>query len=132
MLTLTNDGFYEFRIAIEPVPKARARSTRFGRHYTPQRTKNYETTLRQLFRVYWGSRPILLGPLDVSILFYIERPKTVKRQFPSVRGDIDNFLKSVLDAMNGTVLKDDGQIVRLLGEKLYSDRSAIVIRISTL
>ena len=41
----------------------------------------------------------------------VEQPK--KR----LRGDIDNYAKSVLDALNGVAYKDDKQIVRLDLEK---------------
>ena len=39
---------------------------------------------------------------------------------PSVKPDIDNYAKLVIDAMNGKVFYDDGQITTLIVKKRWS------------
>jgi crossover junction endodeoxyribonuclease RusA len=36
----------------------------------------------------------------------------------SLRGDIDNYVKSILDALNGVAWEDDKQIIELTVKKL--------------
>lgn len=35
-----------------------------------------------------------------------------------LRGDLDNYVKTVLDALNGVAWKDDSQVVRITGIKV--------------
>lgn len=64
----------------------------------------------------------------VEIFVYIDRPKTVKRPLPTAKGvgDIDKFLRAVLDSLTYDeeknpvgLYKDDAQVVRAIGTKLY-------------
>lgn len=59
------------------------------------------------------------APLHVTVEFIVPRGTSVTRAFPTVRGDLDNLLKSVLDAGNGVIWKDDAQIISLKASKLY-------------
>ena len=108
---------------IDPVPKARARITKFGA-YTPKKTKDFEKYIRQntICRKFDG-------PLAIDIVFYIKRPKTVIREYPCVKPDIDNLFKAVTDALNGMAYNDDSQIVKVTTEKAYADKGKIVVKI---
>jgi Holliday junction resolvase RusA-like endonuclease len=46
---------------------------------------------------------------------------------PTSRPDTDNYIKSVQDALNGIVWKDDSQVVALIADKWYSDKPRIEI-----
>jgi Holliday junction resolvase RusA-like endonuclease len=48
---------------------------------------------------------------------------------PDVRPDIDNYEKTVLDALNGVIWSDDGRVVALSSEKYYSCRPRIEVDI---
>jgi len=61
----------------------------------------------------------LSGQLSVHLEFYCKRPKTTKRDTP--RGDIDNYMKGILDSANGILWGDDDQIVKCSGKKVYED-----------
>jgi crossover junction endodeoxyribonuclease RusA len=90
---------HRFVVEGNPVPKARARSGK-GHHYTPARTRAYETKVRISAR----HLPCLDGPVKVRCLFYRE---------DAVPCDLDNLVKSVLDGINGHAFADDRQIVWL-------------------
>jgi Holliday junction resolvase RusA-like endonuclease len=67
-----------------------------------------------------GLEAPLEGALGVSIDFAATRPKTTKLLCP--KGDIDNFLKSALDAFNGLLWEDDHCIVHIEGAKRWAPR----------
>ena len=111
---------------IQAQPKARPRFTKKGHVYTPKTTKQFEMDIQFLTGKYLrdccgGLELPMIGPVNVSIHFYIKRPKTVKREYPCVKPDLDNLAKSVLDAVNGFVFKDDAQICDLKLRKEYVD-----------
>jgi len=73
--------------------------------------------------------------VEVSIIFYLPRPKTVQdRIFPTVFPDIDKLSRSVLDSLSGVVYTDDARVIRLTAQKLYADDrgAGAVIRVNTL
>lgn len=95
----------EFVVDGEPVPKMRPRLTRGGRAYTPQRTRDYEYKVgdlaRQAIRIAeWDATP---GKYALSVTVY--RNKRI--------GDLDNFIKSIADGMNGIVWPDDRMVVAI-------------------
>lgn len=72
-------------------------------------------------------------PLKVDVQFYLSRPQKPANPYPV--GDVDNYCKSILDAItkNGTYWKDDAQVVHLTAAKLYTvDEPATQVTISTL
>ncbi len=119
---------------IKPVAKARARINRKGWAWTPKKTKDAENELRRRFAetLRFGNRPISQGPIAVSIECHTTRPKKSKREYPTVRPDIDNLVKLITDAGNGLLYLDDSQIVILNAKKLYGPQDKIVIEITEL
>jgi Holliday junction resolvase RusA-like endonuclease len=54
--------------------------------------------------------------------FNIPRPKTVKRLHVTVKPDVDNLAKSILDALvQGGVIHDDNLVTDLVTLKRYAD-----------
>ena len=132
MLTFKVDGV--------PVPKGRARYVRRGNHistYTPEKTRTYETLIKDAARQAMG----VSEPLDtpVSLYLYIRVPiptsATKKRlqaiadgsEKPTKKPDASNVLKSVEDGMNGVVYKDDSQIVNIHVTKVFSSEPGVDI-----
>jgi Holliday junction resolvase RusA-like endonuclease len=78
------------------------------------------------------------NPVAVVIIFKYRIPKswTKKKKLDppqhTSKPDIDNLIKSVMDAMNGIVYKDDGQVVSVYGVKMYGDNDEVVIKLSEL
>ena len=67
------------------------------------------------------------GPLRLHVLFLLPRPdrlvwktKPMPRVWAPGRPDVDNFVKAVMDALNGTLWADYIQVVELHSMKMYA------------
>lgn len=85
--------------------------------YTTQKTANEEAIIRQFgtnTREELGWAEPYAGPIRLSACFLIAKPK---RWYPGMEpassyyGDIDNLLKTLKDGLNGTLYRDDGQVI---------------------
>jgi crossover junction endodeoxyribonuclease RusA len=108
---------HSFRIDLPPQVKQRPRMTRRGRVYTPAKTLNYELGVAQFY-----DGPLFDGPVAIHLMFGknhtdVTVVQTIK---PTVylRGDLDNYVKSVADGLNGVAYSDDRQIVRIHATRL--------------
>lgn len=87
--------------------------------YTPKATHSFEKSLKQYF-ITQNCRK-LTGSLEVRIQVYFGvKNKKLWGELKDTRPDIDNYVKSCLDGLNGLAWDDDGQIVRVIAEKYYS------------
>jgi Holliday junction resolvase RusA-like endonuclease len=77
---------------------------------------------------------LLDEPLELSVIFYLPRPKSVFREFPAVMPDVDKLLRAVFDSLSGVIYLDDSRIIRATAQKLYADDRGpgAVIRVNTL
>lgn len=119
----------KFVFKIEPYPKRTAQFTMrggFGRAIKNKKTADFESNLKQMCANQYKSAA-LTGPLAVKVAFYLTKPKSVKREYPAVKPDVDNLLKSTFDAMNGLLWKDDCQIVSLEASKRYSSGEGFIV-----
>jgi Holliday junction resolvase RusA-like endonuclease len=129
-----------FKVDGVPVPKGRARYVKRGNFvqaYTPEKTRTYETLIKDAARQAMGVSEPLETP--VSLYLYIRVPipasATKKRlqaiasgdEKPTKKPDASNVLKSVEDGMNGVVYKDDSQIVNIHVTKVYSSEPGVDI-----
>ncbi len=110
-----------------PVPKGRPRVTRHGT-YTPKSTQIFESAIRAAW-LKCGEKPFEDGEaLDVMVNAYFPIPSgTPKSKRGKLyltpylkRGDIDNIIKAVLDALNGYAYKDDSAVYSVYGSKIYT------------
>lgn len=66
----------------------------------------------------------LLGPLKITVTFYLERPKSTVRDYPNNAPDVDKLLRGVFDSLQiAEVIMNDGQIVDVDAVKLWADES---------
>ena len=128
----------EFTVPTAPVAKARARSTRSGHHYTPQKTVDFESMVAWHARAAMAGKPLYEGALIVTLYYGIPIPKSLEPRikrgeivYPTSRPDMDNYEKSVLDGMNGVVYKDDSQIVATFHKKRYTRNPRVVISVDS-
>lgn len=73
---------------------------------------------------------LLDGPVRVRLVFVFERGKTVRRDMPSVRPDIDKLARAVLDALTGHAFADDSQVCDLSAVKEYGATAGVRVEVS--
>lgn len=123
MVSVANEGRgFSFSVPGTPVPLERPRVTRTGA-YLPERSRDY----RERIRWAWAqaSRPSLGGAsVSLQALFFFAHPpshfgrtgrlrKPWSCTFTPPRGDTDNLLKAVLDALEGCAFDNDSQVTDL-------------------
>ena len=113
----------QFSVNVTPVPQSRPRVTR--KHvYEAPRCAAYKSRLRAEAVAAMKGQP----PLNdlVCVFINIRRNKKIdSRSF----GDIDNHIKSILDACNGVCYTDDSQIFKVIAVKIQSKQEGVDIAI---
>jgi Holliday junction resolvase RusA-like endonuclease len=74
-------------------------------------------------------------PVELSVIFYLPRPKSATREFPAVMPDLDKLIRAVGDSLTDSgLLRDDSRIIRIHAEKRYADDRGpgALIRLNTL
>lgn len=134
----------KFIIKLEPKPQSRPRFTKGRVYEEPSMTK----WKRQFSSLLMSQHPksIRNGAIFVAMTFYMRAPQSIsksntkrprtnqelEKMFVEKKSDIDNLAKAVLDASNGILFKDDGQIAVMSAQKLYSLEPRIEIVIERL
>lgn len=67
--------------------------------------------------------------VSVVLRFYLPKPKSVRRTYPTTRPDVDKLARGILDALTGVAFKDDSQVVRLDVEKHYDGVPRVEVEI---
>ncbi len=127
-----------FKVDADPVGKQRARYAKRGNFvqtYTPDKTRNYETLIKEAAIEAMGTSEPLETPVTLYLYIRAPIPKSLPKkrieaclnglEKPIKKPDASNVLKSVEDAMNGVVYKDDSQIVNIHVSKVYSSVSGV-------
>lgn len=128
----------QLTVYTEPVAKGRPRFTAKGHAYTPQKTADYESLIRECWLAAYGKTQ-LTGYIEMALDFYVPIPKSMSKADkqkaiecelrPDKRPDIDNYIKAIMDALNEVAYWDDKQIVSLRAEKWYATEPRVEIRI---
>lgn len=94
-----------------PLPPSANKNWRFahGRVIVSQEAANYKETVKMLARV--DGATLIKGPVALTVDVY--RPRK--------SGDLDNYLKVLLDALQGVFYRNDSQ-VREIHATLHEDR----------
>lgn len=122
---------WQIFMRIPPVAKARARVTKKGA-FNPRKTELAQHEIR--FCLNSERAPKFSGPLAMTLVFSFIKPAGVprKRNWPTVKPDLDNLIKMVCDSANTILYDDDKQVVRVTAEKIYSYREGIDLTIETI
>ena len=126
---------YSFKLDLDPLACPRPRiATRgkFAHAYYPAAYKNWKEKAAKEIEKLWTHEQIT-SRVRVTARFYVERPRTTKLDGP--KPDIDNYLKSLFDAMTAAgVWKDDCQVSRVDAGKEWNDEPSgyIFVEIETL
>jgi len=108
---------YTLTINKKPKAKGRPRAGRFGM-YTDKATREHEQSIKDAYVAAGG--PLFEGPVGMTVTFYKEKITITLNPIESessLRGDIDNYVKSIMDGLNGVAYIDDGQILNLKAYK---------------
>lgn len=108
--------------------KQRPRHQRNGHTYNPKENADYEEEVAWNYKAQTDGY-VFQGPVSVTMLFTFIKPKSVKRDYPTVKPDLDNTIKSVLDGLNGCAYRDDSQVCRIFAEKQYGSREKVYVLI---
>ena len=130
-----------------PVPKGRPKfrsvhtkaGANFTTTYTPAKTRDYENLVKMAAGEVMMGRPPLTCPLELELELHLPIPASwsKRKQAAAACGairhtkkpDADNCLKSVKDALNEIVWKDDSQAVRIVLSKHYATTARAIVRI---
>lgn len=126
-------GYLTFTCVSRPVGKERPRFGRNGAVYTPKRTVEYENAIRSSAMLSIRANPewyefLRKGPVDA---WFVMRLKIEARN--RTHPDDDNIQKSVKDAMQGIVWKNDKTVIGMTDDYTIGtvdDRIYVFIRIA--
>lgn len=126
-----------FVIPGKPTGKGRPRFNRkTGRTYTPKETAVYERAVQKAY-LATSYGVCLTGPIRAKITACYSIPMSWPNKkkeaalsgkiLPTVKPDLDNVAKAVLDALNGIAYDDDSAVVQLIICKSYAYPPCVVV-----
>jgi Holliday junction resolvase RusA-like endonuclease len=111
----------KLKIDMNPQGKARPRFRRTGRAYTPAKTKQAEDIIREAWLTQSKMSFEKGTPLKLTLVGGYPVAKSISKKQralmlsglirPTVKPDLDNFAKLVLDSLNGYAYHDDAQVI---------------------
>lgn len=82
--------------------------------------RDHMTRMLELKRIETDTR--FETATNVALTFWLPRPKSVKRQYPTSTYDIDKLTRAVLDSITkANIWRDDSDVVELTVRKTYAD-----------
>lgn len=131
--------FRTFTVPGRPIAQPRTRSTRWGRHYTPNNGVLGFKAHAAMLAKQAGCTP-LRGIVAMELHFLFKRPqshfttkgalKAKAPQFPGHNcGDTDNLTKAIKDALSGIAFVDDTQVCEEHVFKRWADEDCTIVRI---
>ena len=115
-----------------PVGKGRPRFAKRGKFvstYTPTKTRDYESVIKEAAKQAMGSNAVLETPVTVAIYITVPIPASYSKkrteaclsgsERPIKKPDIDNIAKCFLDAMQDVIYFNDTQVLTLHITKVY-------------
>lgn len=135
----------KFEVPGDPRGKGRPKFRRVGsfvRTYTDKKTQTYEALVKQCAEEVFDFDEPLEGPISLFLCIRLPIPKSHSKkrsaaclsglEAPTKKPDIDNILKSVMDGLNGTIYKDDNQVVDVSMKKIYDLNPGIEVVIKAM
>lgn len=141
-----------FTVYGKPVPQGSKRIGRLGgkaggrpiildandRTLSPWRNRMTEAATAARHRLGWGP---FFGPVAVDLTFTVERPAShfrgdgtltpSARIAPSIRPDLDKYVRAALDAITESgAWDDDGQVVSIAARKVYGRHPGVAVQVA--
>lgn len=128
-----------FEIPSRPFGKARPRFGN-GRAYDPKSNRAYEAMVRKAFLEAGGEdHAISARPISIYISACYPPPSRASKKdradmlagkiYPTIKPDLDNIAKSIMDALNGLAYIDDKQVIALILNKRYTEDAKTIVTI---
>jgi Holliday junction resolvase RusA-like endonuclease len=108
-------------------PKSRPRLGLHGHVYTTKKTKQNETEIKLHAQSQLQEFAVSEKPFQVFIKFKFTQKKSNKTRLHTQRPDLDNMLKTLLDALNGVIWHDDSQVFSVTATKEWADKPGIEV-----
>lgn len=130
-----------FEIPGEPVAQGRPRAgkTWAGKTvlYDPTKSRDFKQFVR-LVAAQHAPKELIAGPIRLFVDVYRPTPKRLQTKpkqaliesgelRPTVKPDVDNYVKGVKDGLNKVIWEDDSQVVDLTVRKFYSLSPKVVV-----
>lgn len=131
---------YSFYFDGHVMPMQRPRVTRSGMSYLPKETQKSKKEIANAFKEMYKDASPFTGPVSVEITIYRPMTKALAKKFdvatrhrrvldvvtmsPATKPDIDNQVKTILDALEGMAYVNDSQVVDLVAHKRYVNYDA--------
>lgn len=117
MTLMTSEHGLEVTLGLDPVPASRPKVSKWGVYYS-QTYMKWKLAAKAFFPPIYKQ---MKGPTGVSIEIVCKRPMKITNPIPT--GDVDNFSKAVLDAVNDArIWDDDKNVVYLQVYKRYAEK----------
>ena len=128
----------------EPQAQQRPRFSTYNGHvkaYDSAKSRDAKALIGMMARHELGNDSMLEGDLLLSLTVSKRPPASwsKKKQAAAIgkgitsRPDLDNYIKLVLDALNGVWFKDDSAVTSIMASKVYrADREGVSIMVSEL
>lgn len=121
------------RFNINPVPASRPRVSRWSTYYPKKYTK-FKKDMEALTSEMETTPSEKLVSVELEFGIMIPKSWSKKKReelnntYCSNNSDIDNYIKAILDSLNGIVYIDDKQVVELFAKKIYSEEGYILYK----
>ena len=118
---------------INPVPASRPRVSRWSTYYPKKYTK-FKKDMKALTSELETTPSEKLVSVELEFGIMIPKSWSKKKReelnntYCSNNSDIDNYIKAILDSLNGIVYIDDKQVVELFAKKIYSEEGYILYK----
>jgi len=76
-----------------------------------------------------GAKPSLEA-VSMTLVFIMNKPRTVTRLDPTVPPDLDKLVRAALDALTAIAYKDDSQVIEIRAMKVYGEYPGVEIVIA--
>jgi Holliday junction resolvase RusA-like endonuclease len=131
----------QFTVYGEPVAQGRPRATNVNGHirmYDPKKSRDFKEYVKLAASEHRPEK-LFEGPISLVIKVYKPTLKSFSKKKkaaaeagqlrPTSKPDVDNYAKSIKDALKNVIWKDDSQVVDLHISKWYSETPRVEITI---
>ena len=139
----SNKKQIHFTVYGESVAQGRPRATNVSGHtrlYDPKKSSDFKDFVKLVASEH-APEKLIEGAIRLTLKMYRPIPKAISKSAkkaalaeagkirPTSKPDVDNYVKSVKDALKWVIWKDDSQVVDLVAGKYYGERPRVEITI---